>query len=389
MICIDSNGSVHKDFENEKDRFMSAQIDSLNTYLAEKKKALDSDRAMHFVLGNEASDLDSMASSVMYAYYAGQATADENSPVILPLINIPRADFKLRTEAVYLFDTTGVDLESLLFADEVDLDRLQETNRLHLTLVDHNKLASSQSRYQELVEAIIDHHEDEGLYPQIASRTIESVGSAASLISEKIIQDKPEFIDEGTGKLLLGTILLDTVNLDPEAKRVTPKDEEIAGVLLKRTAADQKALFDKLQFEKFNVSSLGTYDLLRKDYKEWQMGSVKCGIGSVLIPLKAWIEKDPDISEGFASYLKERGLDLLLAMNAYTDPDFHRDLAVFSPDQGLRQKVIAHLEAMGLGLKPIDLRELKGKGNISFFVQGDLSKSRKKLQPILSEFLSR
>ena len=368
---------------------MSAQIESLNTYLAEKKKTLDSDRAMHFVLGNEASDLDSMASSVMYAYYAGQATADENDPVFLPLINIPRADFKLRTEAVYLFDASGIDLESLLFADEVDLDRLQETNRLRLTLVDHNKLASSQSRHQELVEAIIDHHKDEGLYPQIASRTIESVGSAASLIAEKILQDKPELIDEGTGKLLIGTILLDTANLDPEAKRVTPKDEEIAGVLLKRTGADQKALFDKLQFEKFNVSSLGTYDLLRKDYKEWQMGSVKCGIGSVLIPLKAWIEKDPDISEGFESYLKERGLDLLLAMNAYTDPDFHRDLVVYSPDQSLRQKVIAHLEAKGLGLKPIDPQELKGKGNIFFFVQGDLSKSRKKLQPILSEFLSR
>jgi exopolyphosphatase len=134
---------------------------------------------------------------------------------------------------------------------------------------------------------------------------------------------------------------------------------------------------------------LGTYDLLRKDYKEWQMGSVKCGIGSVRMALKAWIEKDPDISEGFASYLKERGLDILLAMNAYTDPDFHRDLAVYSPDQSLRQKVIAHLEAKGLGLKPIDPQELKGKGNISFFEQGDLSRSRKKLQPILSEFLSR
>jgi len=389
VICIDSNAGVHKDFGNEKEHLMSAQIELLNTYLAEGKKALDSDRAMHIVLGNEASDLDSMASSVMHAYYAGQAAADENGPVFLPLINIPRADFKLRTEAVYLFDACGVALESLLFTGEVDLDRLQETNRLHLTLVDHNKLASSQGRYQESVEAIIDHHEDEGLYLHIASRTIEAVGSAASLVAEIILQDKPELIDEGTGKLLLGTILLDTANLDPEAKRVTPKDEEIAGVLLKRTAADQKALFDKLQFEKFNVSSLGTYDLLRKDYKEWRMGPVKCGIGSVLMPLKAWIEKDPDISEGFASYLKERGLNLLLAMNAYTDPDFHRDLVVYCPDQGLRAKVISHLETMGLELKPIDPQGLKGKENISFFVQGDLSKSRKKLQPILSELLSR
>jgi exopolyphosphatase len=368
---------------------MSAQIEALNTYLAEKKKALDSDRILNLVLGNDASDLDSMASSVMYAYYAGRARADENGPVYLPLINIPRADFKLRTEAVYLFDATGIELENLLFADEADLDRLQETNRLRLTLVDHNKLAPSQCRYQELVEAIVDHHEDEGLYSQITSRTIEPVGSAASLIAEKILKDKPELIDEGTGKLLLGPILLDTVNLDPKEKRVTPKDEGIAGVLVKRTAADQKALFNKLQFEKFNVSSLETYDLLRKDYKEWQVGAIKYGIGSVRMPLKAWIEKDPDITAGFESYLKERDLHLLLAMNAYTDPDFHRDLAVYSPDAGLREKVITHLETSGLGLKPINPQELKGKGHICFFVQGDLSKSRKKLQPILSDFFSR
>ncbi len=368
---------------------MSAKIDLLNAYLAEKKKSLDSDRILHFVLGNEASDLDSMASSVMYAYCAGQVLTDEKDHVFLPLINIPRADFKLRTEAVYLFKEAGIEIGNLLFVDEVDLDRLQEKNQLRLTLVDHNKLAASQSKYEGLIEAILDHHEDEGLYPWSESRTIEPVGSTASLIAEKILQAKPELIDEGTGKLLLGTILLDTVNLDPKAKRVTPKDEQIAGVLLKRIAADQESLFDKLQSEKFNVSSLETYDLLRKDYKEWQMGSVKCGIGSVLMPLKAWIEKDPDITAGFESYRKERGLDLLLAMNAYTDPDFHRDLTVYSTNQSLRAKIIAHLETKGLGLKPIDPQDLKRKENISFFKQGDISVSRKKLQPILSEFLSR
>ena len=368
---------------------MSEQIESLNTYLAEKKKVLNSEGIQHFVLGNEASDLDSMASSVMYAYYAGQVLADKKGHVFLPLINIPRADFKLRTEAVYLFHATGIELGNLLFADEVDLDRLQETNRLRLTLVDHNKLAPSQGRHQSLVEAILDHHDDVGLYPWVESRTIEPVGSTASLIAERIIQDKPELIDEGTGKLLLGAILLDTVNLDPEAKRVTPKDEKIVRLLLTHTGVEQKALFDKLQFEKFNLSPLETYDLLRKDYKEWQVGSVKCGIASVLMSLKAWIEKDPDITAGFASYLKKRGLDLLVAMNASTDPEFHRELTVYSPDQGLREEVIAHLETKGLGLKPTDPQELKGKRNIYFFEQGDLSTSRKKLQPILSEFLSR
>lgn len=372
---------------------MSATIERLNSYLAGMKEAFTTDRTLHFVMGNEASDLDSMASSVMYAYLSHETHTDAGGHAFIPLINIPRADFKLRTEAVYLFSAAGVAVDHLFFSDEVDLDRLQGNDRLRLTLIDHNKLASSQERYEGSVVEIIDHHDDEGLYPKIEHRTIEPVGSAATLVAEKILQNREELIDEGTGKLLLGTILLDTVNLHPEAKRATPKDEKIAGRLLTKTGATQKKLFDKLQFEKFNVSALGTYDLLRKDYKEWQMGAIKCGISSVLMPLKQWIGKDPVIVKGFDSYLKERGLDLLLAMNAYTDPEFHRDLALYSPDQNLRKRVISHLESKELGLEEfdpgeIDPGEIEGSENISFFAQGDLSKSRKKLQPILNEYLS-
>jgi hypothetical protein len=76
-------------------------------------------------------------------------------------------------------------------------------------------------------------------------------------------------------------------------------------------------------------------------------------------------------------------------MSTYTDPEFHRDLAVYSPDQSLREEVVAHLETRGLGLKSIVPQGLKGKGNISFFVQGNPAISRKKLRPILSELFSR
>ncbi len=352
---------------------MSAKTEALNRYLAEAKEALDAGNTFHFIVGNEAADLDSMASAIMYAYFAGEVHAQEEGHLFLPLINIPRADFCLRTEAVYLFNASGVQVENLLFSDDVDLETLSARDRLRLILVDHNKLAASQNQLEGLVEEIIDHHQDEGLYPEVKDRTIEPVGSAATLVADKILKDRAELIDEGTAKLLLGTILLDTVNLDPEARRVTPKDEEVAAQLLALTGIDKKQLFDKLQFEKFNVSSLGTYDLLRKDCKEWQMGSIKCGIGSVLMALKAWIEKDPDIVAGFNSYLKERGLNLLLAMNAYTDPDFHRDLVVYSPDQSLRERVIAHLQLKKLGLKEIGPGDLAGKDDISFFAQGDLS----------------
>ena len=116
------------------------------------------------------------------------------------------------------------------------------------------------------------------------------------------------------------------------------------------------------------------------------MGSVKCGISSVLMPLKQWLNKDPDIAAGFNSYLKSRDLDLLLAMNAYTDPEFHRELALYTPDNNLREKTLSFLKKSDLGLKDIGHGDIMG--DISFFSQGNLSRSRKKLQPLLNDFFS-
>ena len=52
---------------------MSTDIENLNSCLFRNKQALDSQRAVHFALGNEASDLDSMASSLLYSFFADQA----------------------------------------------------------------------------------------------------------------------------------------------------------------------------------------------------------------------------------------------------------------------------------------------------------------------------
>ena len=362
-------------------------IKRLDTYLIHAKAKLNDNLQFHFVLGSEASDLDSMVSSVMYAYYISKARY-EAGHLFLPVFNILRNDFRLRTEAVYLFNDVGARQENLLFIDEIDLEKVHSKGKLSLILIDHNRLAASQKKYSQVVEEIIDHHEDEGLYPW-CKKTIEPVGSAATLVAEKILKVEDNLIDANTGKLLLGAILLDTVNLDSGAERVTPKDESIARRLLKLTCADQNELFKILQFEKFNVSTLGTVDLLRKDYREWQMGTVKCGISSVLLPLKQWIEKDPNIVEKFSNYAKSRDLKVLLAMNAYNDPDFHRQLAVYSPEKDLREKVLAFLKESDLGLENLDPGKIKDADTIAFFTQGNLAKSRKKLQPILNDFFTR
>ncbi|MBB6482180.1 DHH family phosphoesterase [Spirochaeta isovalerica] len=359
---------------------------NFKTYLKNIKNDLSYDKPMTVVVGNEAADLDSMATAVLYAYYLKSLDGAVNS---VPLINIPRADFKLRTEAVYLFDAAGIDSDELIFAEDLDLKRLNDKDLLSLILVDHNKLSTAHSEFLNCITGILDHHADEKQYPEGIFTDIRPVGSASTLVGELFIKNAEETVSGPVGTLILGTILLDTVNLDPDAGRVTDADSAVAEKIMAITGLDRKELFDKLQFEKFNVSSLGSYDLLRKDYKEWQMGSVKCGIGSVLLPVEDWIAKDPGIVSACEKYLKERELDVLFAMNAFTNPEFTRQIVVYIPDEDLRRKTIDFLEASDLGLSEIDSTSVEGSEKCAFYNQANLGISRKKLQPIIKDFFEK
>lgn len=354
---------------------------NIGDYLAQVRSDYNADKHTTVVVGNEAADLDSMASAVTYAYYLYLSGVNA-----IPLVNIPRNDFILRTEAVYLFGAASLSPNQLIFIDDIDIRELNEKGNLELVLVDHNVPGSAQSPYESAVVEILDHHADEKKYPSDAKVDIRPVGSTATLVAERFLSNYTKEVDDNIGTLLLGTILLDTVNLDKDAGRVTDDDIKAAEGLIKIAGLNQNALFEKLQFEKFNVSSLKSYDLLRKDYKEWQLGDIKCGIGSVLMPALDWVKKDPDILGAFRDYLRERKLDVLLAMNAYTDPEFTRNLGVFIPDAKIRSRTIGFLESSDLGLEIMDTG--LSEDELVFYFQGNLGTSRKKLQPILNDFFT-
>jgi exopolyphosphatase len=350
----------------------------LLAFLVETRAAVKEGRVRRLVLGNEAADLDSMAAAVGCAYALSAARPDE--PVSVPVINIPRADYKLRTEAAYLFSAAGIPVESLTFADELDLERLAGVEGTEIVLVDHNVLAAGQQGLARAVVGVIDHHKDEGGFADARPRIIEPVGSACTLVGEALLGDAGAVVEPGLAKLLAGTILLDTVNLDPAAQRATPKDGAIVAQLLAICGADRDALFERLQFEKFNVASLDTVDLLRKDYKEYQLGAVRCGIASVLLPIARWQAKDPELTASLAEFAAQRGLDALLAMNAFTDPEFRRELVVWTADEALHARLTGFLESSDLGLE----QQSGGGPRVAFYSQHNAAYSRKKLQPLLS-----
>ena len=277
--------------------------------------------------------------------------------------------------------------DSLIFLEDVDLEGLRAEGRLKLVLVDHNKLAPGQTGFRDSLVEILDHHEDEKDYPPWVKTEIRPLGSTATLVTEGFLKNHPENLDERLSRLLLGAILLDTANLDPMTGRSTEADRRAAVYLLKKTGIKEKPFFDRLEFEKSRISSLGTYDLLRRDYKEWVLGAVKYGISSVPLSLGDWLKKDGAILEGFKKYLEERALDVLLVMNAYRNPNFRRDLAVYAPEEELRKPVINCLKTAGLELESIKTNIGEEEG-IDFFHQGNPGFSRKKLHPLLNRLFA-
>ena len=74
---------------------------------------------------------------------------------VVPVFNIPREDFCLRTEAVFLFKQFHLDLGFFTFIEDIELETLMETKKLKLTLVDHNVLAQAQKYLETAVIEIL------------------------------------------------------------------------------------------------------------------------------------------------------------------------------------------------------------------------------------------
>lgn len=351
----------------------------LDRFLMESKACVDRSSIDLLVMGNQAADLDSMASALAFACF--QAVNGQEG--IVPLMPIARADLKLRTETVFVLEQAKINPDHLVFLDDILLPEF--LNRVcRLALVDHNRLSPDFEILEEKVDMILDHHQDQGLYPQSVPRVIEPVGSCATLVGDILIRESPELLETGLSILLGSTILLDTVNLDPIAGRVTPKDTAVAHRLLKDFTPDLNQYFKKLQDARFKVSDLTTLDLLRKDYKEFQLRGLMWGISSAPLSIAAWQDKDPDFYRGFHTYAQSRKLDVLISMNAYEDNGFKRELGLYCPDPDVHDTLVSVLKKIDPGLTT--LGGMPGFENrIIFFTQADSKMSRKKLVPLLTE----
>lgn len=370
----------------------------MEEFLRSCRRSVLSDRGpgpVHVVLGNEACDLDSMVCALVYAYFLHKTglgpglSPNPNPALVVPVLNIPERDLVLRSDSVALLSKTGLSPNLLLFRDQLDLRGLQAGPGLRLMLVDHNMLPDADSDLEGAVVEVIDHHKLERVTS--CPIVVEPVGSCATLVADRVLQGAPQLLDTVVGTLLYSTILVDCVDMSPEAGKVTPKDSE---VLLKlestiRTLPPRSALFKELQAAKFDISGLDSLQMLMKDLKSVSGPDLNLGISVLYLPLQHFLLRR-DVEAELSSFCQTMGFDSLLLMSiSFTETQQPiRELGVFSLSQPIREQVSLYLEnaqSPALDLQPINCGD---HHHISTFHQGNAIASRKKILPLLKDFLS-
>ncbi|CAH2327147.1 prune homolog [Pelobates cultripes] len=343
----------------------------------------------HVVLGNEACDLDSTVSAIALAYFLSKTSPSKNLEYV-PVLNIPRQDFPLRTESTFLLKEHGISEEHLTFRDEIDLASLYESGQLVLTLVDHNVLPSSDSFMEDVVASVIDHHTLERKPTPSCRVTSQLVGSCATLVAERIFCGAPNILDLQLASLLHGTIVLDCVNMATVAGKVTPKDSEYV-TLLENIFPDlppRTAVFNSLQKAKFDVSDLTTEQMLRKDMKTLMSRDICLAISAIYISLEDFLHRI-NVESDLRVFCDKHGYNVLITMaiTFSSENEPVRQIAVYSPHQEHRTLVCKVLEQATN--PPLDLSPIASNPceNLAAYHQGKTTASRKKVLPLLKDFL--
>ena len=183
-------------------------------------------------------------------------------------------------------------------------------------LVDHNELAPHQDvkiLSAGKVNEIIDHHKEEMMFKnfKLHVRNIQPVASCATLVFDYLCKhyitctlmcSKNDDYKKNMNlwmKLLLGPILLDTIN--GEGPMTTNKDLKAIKTITTELEVHQAIIYDLLVKERYNVSDFTPNELLRMDFKQYETMDLKWGISSVRMGFTEWMTtKNIRISLEFA-----------------------------------------------------------------------------------------
>lgn len=417
----------------------------MESFLLERK----SHPTNHFVIGNDAGDADSIVSAISLAYI--ESIYEDRGAT--PIVSISKESFiHERPEVNLLFTYAGIQYSSdmLLFVNDLTsmLREDEAKQRVNITLVDQNTLNNPLKAFADelAIVEIVDHHEDMGKFQETCfgnDRTVAFshsralVASACTLVAERLKRVASGRYPSVIGALLLGVILMDSVNLDQSIGKVTQRDRDAVADILSNTDwekgvplsnvyidaedggnsqyyVDTNAFFEVLQNAKYEPSFWDTlsvtkalgydakYFFYSNHLNDEHSTKTKFGIAAVLMPGVKFMEKNGFVSETL-SFMRSEQISFLSIMFAFYDDTtglFRRELSFCSEesfpleDFVTSMVVSTHYQEVDLQLKKMELPgrvafEDDQKGlKVFLFLQENVQPSRKQIGPLLEEQLS-
>ncbi|KAI9470761.1 MAG: hypothetical protein EXX96DRAFT_542834 [Benjaminiella poitrasii] len=395
---------------------VQSNMSHLNEFLQSTSLQLGSTKKKVIVTGNDSADLDSIISSLLFAYLSDTISHD-NDTLYIPLVKVPKIDLELRPEVKFVLSQVHVDYTKLICLDQLTVD----PKDTQFVLVDHNSLTAPfdqplwKNSSQQVV-GVLDHHVDEKLYLDAPLRNIQMVGSCVTLVLDHFMKQASQetWLDDTIARLALAPLLVDTVNLKWELGRTTDLDVSVFHILQNQlnksaqsvTANTADAYFKAIEKVKSQVDGMANLDILRRDYKEFLVGPYRIGTSAVTWHFRAWSkresgESDKDgyqtITKAAWNFAQQRQLDMEVIFTAFdhdrdhvrsNNGDYRRELAVFVKSPALID-VKRELEANN-DIRLVKNDEYKDEdSNMAFYDQGNVKMSRKQVWPLLKQLLEK
>jgi len=182
-----------------------------------------------------------------------------------------------------------------------------------VALVDHNETNQvfDQLDYN-MVDFIIDHHKLAVTTERPINCRVEPIGSTSSLI-DKMFFEKGFEPSETMAKLLLAGILSDMLNFT--SPTTTQEDKELAKKLNDIAKLDLDVFVGEMFKAKSNLEGISIEDIVTLDYKNFEMGSQKVGVGTwETTGPEGVLEKKQEIIAALKEKKKDQNLDHIYFM---------------------------------------------------------------------------
>lgn len=211
--------------------------------------------------------------------------------------------WELNKETEYLLETYGIQKPEI----KTELD-----TEIELCLVDHNEASQAPDNLSELnVTWLVDHHKIDFQTSSPLNMRVEPLCSTAS-IQYKMYRENNFEISKDIATMMLACMMSDSLLW--RSPTTTEEDKDIATELQKIAEISSLEDFAMPMFEaKSNLWDMAVKDLIQYDYKNFEFGKTKIGVGTLETTNPAYgLGRKDEILTGMQELKQEQNLDFIM-----------------------------------------------------------------------------